>query len=84
MQAIFFNSNWTFKEAVLNMEEIKPKIIGIITSFYYCDIKKCVEFKRKIRNNIYSFKFERWKCDKLVEYIYGDVDYESLKSLVIK
>lgn len=84
MQMNFFNPNWTFKEAVLNIEEIKPKITGIITSFYYYDIKRCVEFKRKIRNSIYSFKFERWKCDKLVEYIYGDVDYESLRNLIIK
>ena len=82
MKIIFFNPNCTFKEAVNNIEVVKSRIQGLITSFSYYDLKKQVILKRKLRDSIYKLQFERWKCDRLIEFIYDDIDIETLKKLI--
>ena len=82
MSEININTNWTFKELVENIEVIKSQIWDIITSFSYFDIKKEVDFKRRLRKTIYSFKFEEWRRDRILEYIYNDVEFDVLKRLI--
>lgn len=81
MSVIYFNRDWTFKEVVENIEVIKIQVWGVITSFSYGDIKKEIIFKQKLRDHIYSLNFENWKCDRILEYIYNDIDLELLKKL---
>ena len=82
MSEININTNWTFKELVENIEVIKSQIWDIITSFSYFDIKKDVDFKRRLRKTIYSFKFEEWRRDRILEYIYNDVEFDVLRRLL--
>lgn len=82
MEKIIFNHDWTFEELVNNIEAIKYQIKGIIASFSRYELKDQVRFKKNIKNEIYSFKFKRWRCDKILEYIYDDIDYETLKKLI--
>lgn len=82
MSEININTNWTFKELVENIEVIKSQIWDIITSFSYFDIKKEVDFKRRLRKTIYSFKFEEWRRDRILEYIYNDVEFDVLRRLL--
>lgn len=82
MSELNINTNWTFKELVENIEVIKSQIWDIITSFSYFDIKKEFDFKRRLRKTIYSFKFEEWRRDRILEYIYNDVEFDVLKKLI--
>lgn len=82
MEKIIFNHNWNFSELVSNIEVIKYQIKGIIASFSYYELKDQVKFKKNVRDAIYNFGFVRWRCDKILEYIYDDIDYETLKKLI--
>lgn len=82
MEKIRFDLNWNFKEIVCNIEALKTQIWGIIASFSYFELKEQVLFKRYIKETIYSYNFEKWRCDRLLEYIYGDIEFEVLKKLL--
>lgn len=82
MEEINININWTFKELVDNIEVIKSQVWDIIASFSYFDIKKEVDFKRRLRKTIYSLKFEEWRRDRILEYIYNDVELDVLRRLL--
>ena len=82
MEEININVNWSFKELVENIEVIKSQVWDIITSFSYFDLKKEVDFKRRLKRTIYSFNFEEWKKDRIIEYIYNDVEFSVLKRLI--
>lgn len=82
MNELNINTSWTFKELVENIEVIKSQIWDIITSFSCFDIKKEFDFKRRLRKTIYSFKFEEWRRDRILEYIYNDVEFDVLKKLI--
>lgn len=82
MNENFFDDNWTFKQIIDNIETIKFQVWSFIVFFSNVDLKAVNEFKRRLRNNIYSLKFEVWRCDRILEYIYSDVDLETLKRLV--
>ena len=77
----YIDSSWSFKEFVDNIEAVKNRTEGIIASFSCFDIKKQIRFKRQLRNKIYSFKFEEWKKDRLIECIYNYFDIEELKAM---
>ena len=82
MSELNINTNWTFKELVENIEVIRSQVWDIIASFSYFDIKKEVDFKRRLRKTIYSFKFEEWRRDRILEYIYNDVEIDVLRRLL--
>lgn len=82
MKEIEINVNWSFKEVVQNIEVIKSQVWDIIASFSCFDLKKEVDFKRRLKRTIYAFKFEEWKKDKIIEYIYDDVELSALKRLI--
>lgn len=82
MSENYINSNWTFKEVVENIEVIKSKTWDIIASFSSFEIKKQIKFKRQLRNNIYSLKFEEWKKDRIIECIYDYFEVEKLQEMI--
>ena len=82
MDECLINQNWSFKEVVENIEEIKTHAMGIITSFSYFERKQAIVFMKQLRDSIYSLNFETWRCDRLVEFIYDDIDLETLQKLI--
>ena len=82
MSENFINQEWNFKDIVENIEVVKSKTWDIIASFSSFEIKKQVNFKRQLRNNIYSLKFEEWKKDRIIECIYGYFEVEKLKEMI--
>ena len=77
-----FNKDWTYKEVVDNIEALKSQVWGIIASFSCFDLKKEVEFKRKLRDAIYSLNFEIWRRERILEFIYNDIDLDVLKKII--
>ena len=49
--------------------------------FSYFQNKDKTIFMKWVKDTIYSFKFQEWKKDKIIEYIYDDVDIDLLKRL---
>lgn len=82
MSENYINPEWNFKEVVENIEVIKSKTWDIIASFSSFEIKKQVKFKRRLRNNIYSLKFEEWKKDRIIECIYDYFEVEKLQEMI--
>lgn len=78
----YINPDWTFKEVVENIEVVKSQTEGIIASFSSFEIKKQLIFKKRLRNKIYSFKFEEWKKDRIIECIYGYFEINKIKQMI--
>lgn len=81
MEEIYINPDWTFKEAVEHLKTLKAHYKGNLASFLYFQLKEKVEFKRKIRNAIYSLKMEEWKKDKIWNYMNDYEFYYVLKGI---
>lgn len=81
MIRITINPEWNFKEMVDNIEAIKSQTREIIASFSYFQKKEEIEFKRELKKQIFALKFEYWKCERLLEYIYDDFTLEELERL---
>ena len=81
MYNINININWSYKELVNNIEVIKSQVLGVIASFSYFQNKDKTIFMRWVKDTIYSFKFQEWKKDKIIEYLYDDIDIDLLKRL---
>ena len=77
----YINPEWTFKEVIENIEVVKSQTEDIIASFSSFEIKKQVKFKQQLRNKIYSFKFEEWKKDRILECIYDYFEVEKIKEI---
>lgn len=82
MSENYINPEWSFKEVVENIEVIKSKTWDIIASFSSFEIKKQVNFKRQLRNSIYSLNFEEWKKDRVVECVYDYFEVEKLQDMI--
>lgn len=82
MYNINININWSYKEVVNNIEVIKSQILGIIASFSYFQSRDRTIFIRWVKDTIYSFNFQEWRKDKIIEYIYDDIDIDLLKRLI--
>ena len=82
MYDININIDWNYKEVVNNIEVIKSQVLGVIASFSYFQNRDKTIFMMWLKKTIYSFKFQEWKKDKIIEYIYDDVDIELLKKLI--
>ena len=77
----YINSEWTFKEVVENIEVVKSQTEGIIASFSSFEIKKQIKFKKQLRDKIYSFNFETWKKDRILECIYNYFEVKKIKEI---
>jgi hypothetical protein len=81
MQVDYIDLNWNFKDVVNNIEVIRTKTRGIIASFSSFEIKKQIKFKKQLRDKIYSFNFETWKKDRILECVYNYFDIKELKKM---
>ena len=81
MSENYINPEWNFKEVVENIEVIKSKTWDIIASFSSFEIKKQLLFKKQLRDKIYSFNFETWKKDRIIECIYDYFEVDKLKKM---
>lgn len=81
MMLNYINPEWTFKEFVENIEVVKSQTEGIIASFSSFEIKKQIKFKKQLRDKIYSFNFEAWKKDRILECVYNYFDIKELKKM---
>ena len=69
MENLVVNKNWTFEEAVKNIEALKSQYCDILASFSCYEIKDKVNFMRNSRNSFYSMNLKVWEIDKLWEYM---------------
>lgn len=82
MQVDYIDLNWNFKEVVNNIEVIRTKTRGIIASFSSFEVKKQLQFKRNLRNTIYSLKIQMWQKERMWEVLNGDFDIKNFKKLI--
>lgn len=71
----------TFKEIMLNIEAIKTQYKGVLASFSYKETKERNYYMRLMKLQIYSLRFERWKIDRLWEYMNDYCLLDVLKSI---
>ena len=72
------NENWTYKELVDNIEALKTQINGVLASFSCYEIKLSIQYRKQLRKDIYALKFEEWKKERILEYIYDDIGKDVL------
>ena len=82
MYNINININWSYKELVNNIEVIKSQILGVIASFSYFQMQEKLLFMRWVKKTIYSLNIEYRQKNRLIEYLYDDVDIEELYKLM--
>ena len=80
----YFGGNLTFKDFVLNIEAVKSLFWETIASFSCIELQKEVEFKINFRKMVYSLKFDEWRCDRILEYIYDDISEEKWNNIINK
>ena len=51
------NENWTYKEIMRNIREVRKSYILMCQSFDYYHIHDRVEYRRKVKNIVYSYPF---------------------------
>lgn len=82
MVEVYIDENWTFEQAVNNVEVLKKQVCFVDTFFSYFEAKERIQFKRDLRKKIYALKFEQWKRERILETIYGDFEIEKLKKMI--
>lgn len=75
------NPNWTFKETLEHLKTLKRQYRYILTSFSYFDLHLKVLYLQKMRDTIYSLKFEEWKKDRIWEYMNNYESFDILQKL---
>ena len=82
MKKIFIDSNWNFEQAVYNIRQIKNQVRNLCDSFTVFENKEKGEFQRQLRKDIYNLNLLDWQIERLLEYIYNDIDDEVLENLI--
>ena len=82
MYVLEINRGGTFKETVKNIEALKSQVVGILASFSCFDIKDEIIVRTRLRDMIYSLEFEEWKKERILEFIYNDIEFEVLEKLI--
>lgn len=75
-KGIEIDVNWTFKEVVCNIEALKTQYKEFLSPFFN------TKMIRLWRDKIYSLQMEEWRCDRLWEYLNGDIEKEVLEKLL--
>lgn len=70
--------DWTFDDAVNNIETLKTYYGRLLTSFSVFERKKRILLCRKFKTQIYSLKFEEYLRNKIWKYINDEIEYEEL------
>lgn len=68
--------NWDFGQVVANIEVLKNTYVGFLSPFF--NSAKIREWKEKI----YSLKIAEWRCDRLWEYLNGDIEKDVLEKIL--
>lgn len=71
--------SWNYKDFVRNLKTLRLKYEEVLSSFSY--IRDENKFIYEVKKEIYSFKFDINKIDKIWEYINGDLS--SLEVFII-
>ena len=82
MKKIIIDSNWNFEQAVYNIRQMKKDIRELCDSFTVFEGKQKEEFQRQLRKDIYNLNLFDWQIEKLIEYIYNDIDDEILDNII--
>ena len=82
MFEIKIDKNWTFKECVENIEAVKSQFEEIIASFSCLQQHEQTLFMREFKRQIYELKFSAKRHDSILEYIYGDIEYQKLLDML--
>lgn len=75
------NIDLTYKEFIKNIEALKTNYNVFVASFFIFEAKQKLSFIKCFKRQIYQLKFEKWKKDRIWEYLNGDIDIEVLKKL---
>lgn len=59
MRELYFNPKWNYKQLKTHLRTLRIQYWGILASFSYKEIKEVVKFKRKVRDTIYSYNFNK-------------------------
>ena len=59
MKELYFDPEWNYRQVKENLRTLRTQYWGILASFYYFDIKEVVKFKKKTRDTIYSYNFNK-------------------------
>lgn len=76
------NIDTKFDDVVLNIKTLKENYNCSLASFRYFEKKQLIEYKKSIRNNVYSLQFEEWKKDKIWNFLNGFEEFETLENLI--
>lgn len=71
MKQLNINPNWGFKDTVKNIKKLRDDYRIVISSFSYFTSKERITFLKTTRDSFYALKFERWKKDKIWDYMNG-------------
>lgn len=74
--------NAKFDDVILNIKTLKENYNSSLASFRYFEKKQLIEYKKNIRNNVYSLQFEEWKKDKIWNFLNGFEEFETLENLI--
>ena len=75
-------NNLTFKELVINMEAIKSQYKRIL-SLFSCGFeqKNKVKYMSNTKIKMYSLSIDKWKIDRLWDYMNDYISYEELQEI---
>lgn len=80
------NQSWDIRDLVSNIKRLKKEYVFYLAFFLYDytyeELKTQNNFIRKIKDEIYSLKIEKWQVDKCWEYLNNDINYVELVYLV--
>lgn len=78
---VYIDPNWSFKEIVRNIRALRNSYEEILCSFSYLELPKKVEFKRNVRNQVYSLDFDEYRKDCIWNYMNHYEYYYVLKAV---
>ena len=70
--------NWTFEDAVANIETLKDYYNSLLVSFSYFERKKRIKLCRDFKTQVYSLHIEEYKLNRIWRYINNEIEYEDL------
>lgn len=73
------DENWTYKELVGHIKEIREKYDHICASFKYFETHERVLFKTEIKRRIYAYPFAECRRNNLWAYMQHRLPYSVLK-----
>jgi len=73
--------SWTFEEIVKNIKAVKLQYEDVLSSFSIWETKEKTNYKREVRDSIYSLNMEEYKKDRLWEYMNDCLDFIVLKQI---